>query len=136
MSVRNLEFLLNPRSIAVIGASNRPNRVGTVVTRNLREAGFAGAIYPVNPKYDRVQGIPPYSRVDGLPAAPDLALICTPPASIPELIARLGERGTRAAVVFTAGLNAAPESGEAAPMQAMLEAARPHLLRILGPNCI
>ena len=136
MSVRNLEYLLNPRSVAVIGASNRPNRVGTVVMRNLLEAGFAGAIYPVNPKYDRVQGIRAYARPDELPAAPDLAVVCTPAATVPDLIARLGSRGTRAAVVITAGMNAVLEAGQPTPRQAMLDAARPHLLRILGPNCI
>jgi acetyltransferase len=136
MSVRNLEYLLNPRSVAVIGASNRPNSVGTVVMRNLLDAGFAGAIYPVNPKYDLVQGIRAYARPDELPAAPDLAVVCTPAATVPGLIARLGSRGTRAAVVITAGMNAALEEGQPTPRQAMLDAARPHLLRILGPNCI
>jgi acetyltransferase len=136
MSVRNLEFLLNPRSVAVIGASNRPNGIGTIVMRNLLEGGFAGAIYPVNPKYDRVQGIRAFARPDQLPAAPDLAVVCTPPDTVPDLIARLAERGTRAAVVITAGMNAATHDGQPTSKQAMLDAARPHLLRILGPNCI
>ena len=108
MSVRNLEYLLNPRSVAVIGASNRPDRVGTVVMRNLVAGGFAGAIYPVNPKYDQVQGFRAYTRPDELPAAPDLAIVCTPPATVPGLVGRLGERGTRAALVVTAGMTGLP----------------------------
>jgi acetyltransferase len=136
MSVRNLEYLLNPRSVAVIGASNRPNGVGTIVMRNLLDGGFAGAIYPVNPKYDRVQGIPAFARPDQLPAAPDLAVVCTPPVTVPDVIARLAERGTRAVVVITAGMDAPAREGQPSPKQAMLDAARPHLLRILGPNCI
>ncbi|MGH8665684.1 MAG: CoA-binding protein, partial [Burkholderiales bacterium] len=136
MSVRNLEFLLNPRSVAVIGASNRPNGIGTVVMRNLLAGGFAGAIYPVNPKYDQVQGIRAFARPDQLPSAPDLAVVCTPPVTVPDVITRLAERGTRAAVVITAGMNTTSDEGQPTPKQAMLDAARPHLLRILGPNCI
>jgi acetyltransferase len=136
MSVRNLELLLNPRSVAVIGASNRPNSIGAVVMRNVLKGGFAGAIYPVNPKYDLVQGIRAFARPDQLPLAPDLAVVCTPPATVPSLIARLAERGTRAAVVITAGMNVPAGEGQLTVRQAMLDAARPHLLRILGPNCI
>ena len=74
-------------------------------------------------------GAPAFADVAALPEAPELAVICTPPATVPGLIAALGARGTRAAVVLTAGFDAAQK-------QAMLDAARPHLLRILGPNCL
>ncbi|MFN4005359.1 MAG: GNAT family N-acetyltransferase [Hylemonella sp.] len=128
MSIRNLDSLLAPSSVAVIGASQRPHSVGATVWRNLRQ-GYAGAVYAVNPKYTTLDGQPVHARVQDLPAAPDLAVICTPPATVPALIADLAARGTRAAVVLTAGLDAAQK-------QAMLDAARPALLRILGPNCI
>jgi acetyltransferase len=128
MSIRNLDSLLAPASVAVIGASQRPNSVGATVWRNLRQ-GFAGALYAVNPKYRELDGQPVYASVRALPAAPELAVVCTPPATVPGLIAELAARGTRAAVVLTAGLDAAQK-------QAMLQAARPALLRILGPNCI
>lgn len=133
MSVRNLEFLLRPRSVAVIGASTRPHSVGNVVVRNLLEGGFAGPVMPVNPKHRAVAGVLAYPDVAGLPDAPDLAVICTPPPTIPDLIAQLGAIGTRAAIVMTTGLRDWPE-GEL--VTAMLEAARPHGLRILGPNCL
>ncbi len=127
MSIRHLDSMFDPHSVAVIGASQRPASVGATVWRNLRQGGFAGARYAVNPKYAALDGEPVWADVARLPAAPDLALICTPPASVPGLISALAARGTRAAIVLTAGLDAAQK-------QAMLDAARPHLLRILGPN--
>lgn len=135
MTTRNLDFLLAPRSVAVIGASDRPASVGATVMRNLLAGRFAGPIFPVNLKHREVAGRSAYARVRDLPATPDLAVICTPPPTVPGLIAELGARGTRAAVVLTAGL-AAVDRGKRSLTQRMLEAARPHLLRVLGPNCV
>jgi acetyltransferase len=136
MSVRNLESLFRPASIAVIGASDRPASVGGVVWRNVADAGFAGPVWPVNQRAQLLDGRAAFRDVDALPQAPDLAVICTPAPSVPGLIAQLGQRGTRAAIVLSAGLRDG-RTEEGIPLeQAMLEAARPHLLRILGPNCI
>ena len=128
MSIRNLEFLFSPRSVAVIGASDRPGSVGATVWSNL-SAGFKGDLMAVNPRLDTLGGRPSFRSVEALPQPPDLAVICTPAASVPGLIAELGAKGTRAAVVVTAGLTAEQK-------QAMLDAARQYTLRILGPNCI
>jgi acetyltransferase len=136
MSVRNLEKLFEPQSVAVIGASNRCGSVGATVMRNLVAGKFCGPMIPVNPKYRTVADIAAYSSVGKLPAAPDLAVICTPPRTLPEVIDELGMRGTRAAVVLTAGLSREHLSDGRTVQQAMLDAARPNLLRILGPNCI
>src|SRR5690349_6839055 len=103
MSVRNLEALFNPRSIALLGASARPGSVGAVTLRNLLRAGFAGRIDLVNPRQASLSGRPVYPDVAALPEAPDLAVIATPPDTVPGLIAALGARGTKAAVVITAG---------------------------------
>jgi len=129
MSVRHLECLLEPRAIAVIGASNRPASVGATVWRNLRAGGYTGPVRAVNPKHRRLDGEPVVATVGELPEVPDLAVICTPPATVPGLVDALGRFGTRAAIVMTAGLDAGQR-------QAMLDAARPHLLRVLGPNCL
>ena len=129
MSVRNLDRLLEPKSVAIAGASQRPGSVGATVWRNLRASGFAGAIYPVNPKHAALDGVRCLSKPSDLPQAPDLAIICTPPDTVAPLIAQFGALGTGAAIVMTAGLSALHK-------QAMLAAARPHTLRILGPNCI
>jgi acetyltransferase len=136
MTVRNLEHLFRPRSIAVIGASARPRSVGAAVVRNLLGAGFQGPVMPVNPNYQAVAGVLAYANVSSLPLAPDLAVICSPPATVPALIAELGERGTRAAIVLTTGLAAATTDDGRTLQQAMLDAARPHLLRVLGPGCL
>ena len=136
MSLRNLDRLFAPRSVAVVGASNRPRSVGATVMRNLLQGGFAGAVLPVNPRHDAVAGVHAYPNVSSLPVAPDLAVVCTPAAAVPAVIAELGAMGTKAAVVLTAGLAAGKDADGRTLQQAMLEAARPHLLRVLGPNCV
>ena len=133
MTIRNLDSLFKPRSIAVIGASPNLGTVGSVVVKNLHTGGFSGTIYLVNPKYASFEGQPVYADVAALPGVPDLAVIATPPASVPGLISQLGRRGTKGAVVITAGFTS--DSGSALK-QAMLDAAQPHLLRIVGPNCL
>ncbi|MBK9346146.1 MAG: bifunctional acetate--CoA ligase family protein/GNAT family N-acetyltransferase [Burkholderiales bacterium] len=129
MSVRNLDSLFEPASVAVIGASKRPSSVGATVWHNLAHGGFAGPLYPVNPKYEELDGRTAYASIADLPETPELAVICTPASSVVALVQALAERGTRAAIVLTAGLS----TEQKAAMQA---AARPHLLRLLGPNCI
>ncbi|WP_019657353.1 bifunctional acetate--CoA ligase family protein/GNAT family N-acetyltransferase [Variovorax atrisoli] len=129
MTIRHLDRLLSPASVAVFGASNRPASVGATVWRNLRAGGFKGAVHGVNPKHASLDGVPVFPDAAHLPAAPDLAVICTPPATVAPLVAELGALGTHAAVIITAGL-------EPRQKQAALEAARPFTLRLLGPNCL
>ena len=136
MSVRNLEALLRPSSVALIGASDRAGSIGSVVLRNLKGGGFKGPVWPVNDKHAAVDGEPVWQNVAQLPYAPDLAVICTPAQTVPQLVAALGARGTRAAIVISAGLKQPAREGGPSIEQAMLDAARPHLMRILGPNCI
>jgi acetyltransferase len=136
MSVRNLDSVFSPRSIAVIGASTRQGSVGQTVIRNLLGGGYKGPILPVNPKHTRVEGVPAYPGIGALPMAPDLAVICTPPKTVPEIISDLGARGTRAAVIITAGFGGSDGTEGPRLRQAMLDAAQPHLLRIIGPNCV
>lgn len=131
MTIRNLHHAFVPQSIAVIGASCRPGSVGTVVLDNILKGGFAGEIWAVNPKYTELNGRPCYTAVKDIPAVPDLAVIMTPADTVPGLISDLGAKGTRAAVVLSAGLT--ERNGL---RQKMLHAARPHLLRIIGPNGI
>ena len=129
MSIRHLDSLLQPASVVVIGASDRPASVGATVWNNLRNGGFDGALYAVNRKHATVDGVKAWPSVAALPRTPELALICTPPDGVAGLIRQLGARGTHAAIVMTAGLSAAHK-------KAMLTAARKHTLRILGPNCL
>ena len=85
MSIRNLDFLFDPHSVAVFGASERPASVGATVWRNLREGGFCGPRWAVNPKHTQLGSEPCHADVASLPEAPDLAVICTPPATVPRL---------------------------------------------------
>lgn len=133
MSVRNLEFVFRPRSVALIGASAREHAVGRVVAENLLKGGFAGPIRLVNSAHPEVAGVRTYPDVESLPECPDLAVICTPADTVPSLVAQLGNRGTKGVVVVTAGVD--DEPGKQL-RQEMLAAARPHLMRIVGPNCL
>lgn len=136
MTIRNLDRLFRPSTVAVVGASPRAKSIGNLVMRNLVAGGFKGAIYPVNPHHSEVEGRPVVPSVEHLPLAPDLAVICTPPATVPDIVRGLGAHGTRAAIVLTAGLSAAGEQGGPSLQMQMLEAAKPNLFRILGPNCL
>ena len=136
MTIRNLDYIFKPKSIALIGASNKPHSVGAVTADNLRLAGFDGPILPVNPHHQAVAGALAYKDVASLPLTPDLAVICTPPETVPGLIAELGARGTKAAIVITAGFKEAGSAEGHRLEQAMLDAAKPYLLRIVGPNCL
>ncbi|MBD5804627.1 Acetyltransferase Pat [Azoarcus sp. Aa7] len=136
MSFRYLQSLFNPQSIAVIGASARPRRIGSVVMRNLLAGGFGGAIMPVNPKRDAVAGVLTYPNVAALPRTPDLAIICTPPSAIPGILDQLGERGTRAAMVMASQLGTTLGTDGRPLDVAILEIARRHGIRILGGSTL
>jgi acetyltransferase len=129
MTIRNLDQLLAPKSVALIGASREEGSVGLITARNLLRGGFAGPVWLVNPKYRDIEGYPCHPSIAALPGTPQLAVIATPPQTVPGIIGELGRSGTRAAVVITAGIRDDPQ-------RAMLEAARPWCLRIQGPNCL
>ncbi|MEZ0226924.1 MAG: bifunctional acetate--CoA ligase family protein/GNAT family N-acetyltransferase [Alphaproteobacteria bacterium] len=130
MSVRNFDKVFAPKSVALIGASSKAGTIGGVMVQNLTGAGFRGDIFLVNPKYSDINGHKCYPTIESLPAPPDLAVIATPPQTIPDLIGRLSKKGTRAAVIITAGIR------EQQLQTAMLDAAQPYCLRIVGPNCL
>ncbi|MEO0393945.1 MAG: bifunctional acetate--CoA ligase family protein/GNAT family N-acetyltransferase [Pseudomonadota bacterium] len=135
MSIRNLDAVFKPTSVALIGASNRPDSIGQVLARNLTAGSFRGPVLPVNPKHRSVAGILCHKSVKDLPITPDLAVICTPPHTVPGIIDELGGRGTKGAVVISAGF--AELGHEGAELQdRLLHAAQPHLLRVVGPNCL
>lgn len=135
MTTRNFEALFAPARIALIGASDRAGSVGDVLAANLLSGGFHGDLLFVNPKGRPVHDREVFTSVAALPAIPDLAVIATPAASVAGLISELGARGCRAAVVISAGFEA-DDPDSVARRQALLDAARPHLLRIVGPNCL
>jgi acetyltransferase len=129
MSIRNLDCLLNPKSVALIGASDRAGSLGSIVWNNLCQSGFKGPLFAINLKNKAIRGVPVTKWVRLLSQPPELAVICTPAQTVPGLIAELGLAKVKAAVIITASLSAEQK-------QAVLNAARPTNLRILGPNCL
>jgi acetyltransferase len=129
MTIRNLDHALRPRSLAIVGASAEPGSVGSKLTENILGGGFGGEIYLVNPRQAKIGRRRCFPDIAALPEAPELAVIATPPATVPGLIGELGAKGTRAAVVITAGLSREVK-------QAALNQAKRYCLRIFGPNCL
>jgi len=136
VSTRHLEKMFQPRSVAVVGASNDAGSVGALVMRNLLQGGFDGPIMPVNPKHNSVAGVIAYGSTTDLPTVPDLAVVCTPPNTVPEIVETLGGQGTRAVVVLTAGLGRVGADAAGSLSDDLLARAREHDMRILGPNCL
>lgn len=129
MTIRNLDSTFRPQSVALVGASPRPGSVGDVVLGNVLAGGFAGAVFPVNLKHNAIGNLRCFHRAADLPQTPDLAVIMTPPQTIPGVVAEFAAIGCHGAVIITAGV-----AGEL--RQRVLDAARPTLMRIVGPNTI
>jgi acyl-CoA synthetase (NDP forming) len=131
----SLTPLLAPRSIAVLGASSDPSRIGGRPIAYMLDKGFKGAIYPVNPNRPEVQGLKAYASIADLPEPPDVAIVAVPAGLAVQAIDDLAKRGTKGALVFTAGFAEVDDAG-AAMQDQMVAAARATGMRILGPNCL
>jgi acyl-CoA synthetase (NDP forming) len=130
-----LAHLLSPRSVAIIGASADPKRIGGRSIAYMLEGGFAGRILPVNPNRSEVQGLKAYASVADLPEAPDVAIVAVPATLVPGTIGDLSARGVGAAIVFSSGF--AEIGGDGEPeQQRMLAAARLGGMRVIGPNTL
>ncbi|KAF1067797.1 MAG: Protein lysine acetyltransferase Pat [Pseudomonas citronellolis] len=131
----SLTPLIEPRSVAVVGASSDPNRIGGRPIAYMLRHGFTGRILPVNPNRSEIQGLPAFASVDALPEAPDVAIIAVPAAQVLETVQALGRKGARSAIVFSSGFSEV--GGEGVHMQdAIVEAARAANMRLLGPNAL
>lgn len=129
MSVKRISQFFNPKSVAVIGASNRINRAGYVVMRNLLQGGFNGPIMPVSPKYKAVHGVLAYPSISALPTTPDLAVLCTNKERCIELVEELGKKGCKHAVLIASGFDNTQK-------QALVAAAELAGVNLLGPNSL
>jgi acetyltransferase len=132
MTIRNLEFLFRPRSVAVIAEPGEPGYYPELVHRNLAAAQFGGRIIHIDVKKSGLFGLPRRARIGSLPEVPDLAFTCTPLEDVPRLVQQLGELGTRAVVVGPTRVRRSADA--AARFEAIRDAARPHLVRVLGPG--
>jgi acetate---CoA ligase (ADP-forming) len=129
-----LSELFEPRSIAVVGASNRPLSVGASLFRNILSAGFQGVAYPVNPSWKSVSGVRCFASVRDLPEAPDLAVIIVPAGRVGPVVEDLGRMGTRGLVVISAGFREVGGRG-AALEEDLVRRARKYRMSVIGPNC-
>jgi acetyltransferase len=133
MSMNPLHPIFYPRSIAVVGASKDPTKRGFRSIQKLLDDGFAGAIYPVNPKEKSILGLDAYSNLAAIPGPVDLALVCTPAKTLPGVIAECGGKGVKGAVVLAGGFAEAGEDGAGLQTLMVAEAQR-NGVRIVGPN--
>lgn len=131
---RALDELFCPESVAVIGASNKPGKVGTTLFRNILKAGFRGVAYPVNPSSKSVSGVRCYPEVKDLPEPPDLGVVIVPAPQVPDVVDQLGKVGTRGLVVITAGFREVGEAGVALE-QEVVRRAEKYGMSLVGPNC-
>ena len=129
----SLDRLFRPRSIAVLGASSSPTKVGGRPVAALIRNRYEGAVYPVNPRSETIQGLPAFASVKDIPGAVDLAICTVPPGAVMSVLGECAEKGVGGLVVFTSGF---AEVGEGAAQEAMAELAREAGIRLMGPNCM
>lgn len=127
------ETTFNPDSIAVVGASSNPNKVGYAVLRNL--LFFRGKVYPVNPNRKEILGLPVYPSIASVPDKVDLVVVTVPAKIVPDIIDEAGKKDIKLAVVISAGFREMGERGKLLEDK-MIEIAQKYNLRIVGPNCL
>ena len=125
--VASLRPLLQPRSVAVVGASRHRGTVGRAILRNIVTGGFTGPVYAVNPHAQTMEGVPCVASVDELPGQVDLAVIAVPPSAVPEVAAQCGRNGVRGLIVISSSRGAAGAE--------LLAVCRQYGMRLVGPNC-
>ena len=128
-----LHDFLAPDSIAIVGASADPTKRGYKAMVGLIKGNYRGRIYPLNPKVPEILGVPTYASLDDIPGPVDLALICTPAATLPGLMAECGRKGVKGAVILASGFRETGPEGAKLEQQ-VLDAARAGGVRIIGPN--
>jgi len=130
-----LEKLFSPASVAIVGASNTPGKVGHDVLKNLLDMGFPGEIYPVNPKAEEILGIKAWPNIESLPNAPELVVIAIRAQFVPSVVESCGKKGSKIVVVLSAGFREV--GGEGAKLEReLLDIASKYGIRIVGPNCL
>ncbi|HIE38476.1 MAG TPA: CoA-binding protein [Anaerolineales bacterium] len=130
-----LEAFFRPSSVAVIGASRDPEKLGYTVLANLKEGGFSGDLYPINPKAKEILGLRAYPTILDVPEPVDLAVIVIPYPFVPAVLEQCGQKGVSAAVVISAGFREAGREGLEREEE-LVEVARRYGIRLIGPNCL
>ena len=135
MVTLNLDKIFNPKSIAVIGASDEEGSVGYILMKNLTELGYQGKVYPVNIHKTEILGFKAYQTVDQLPETVDLAVIATPAKTVPDIVEQCGKAGIPGIIIISAGFKEVGPEGKALEDK-ILEIKKRYNLRIIGPNCL
>ncbi|MFA5242510.1 MAG: bifunctional acetate--CoA ligase family protein/GNAT family N-acetyltransferase [Sulfuricella sp.] len=135
MGQHYLNPLFAPKSVAVFGASERVDSIGQIVFQNMIESGFQGGLYPINPKSPEIQGRKAYTSIADIGQAVELAVIATPPQTVPDIIEACGKHGVKAAVIITAGFGETGPQGQVLE-KAVLDNAHRYGIRLIGPNCL
>lgn len=130
-----LSPLMEPRSVGIIGASERESSLGNVLIRNMLDSAFKGRLFAINPKHDSVLGVPCYKSVEDVPHRLDLAVIAVRAEKTPALVDACGRAGVKAVIVLSAGFSETGPRGAKLERE-VVEAARRHRIRLLGPNCL
>ena len=130
-----LELFFNPKSVAVIGASRDPEKLGYAVLANLQQGGYPGQLYPVNPKAGEILGLKSYSAVMDIPDPVDLAVVVIPYRFVPAVLEQCGQKGVAAVVVISAGFREAGREGLERERE-LVEVAASYDMRLIGPNCL
>ncbi|RLA88581.1 MAG: CoA-binding protein [Deltaproteobacteria bacterium] len=133
-SISQFDGILRPKSVAVIGASTSPDKLGHEILKNILDGGYQGAVYPINPKADTILDLPCHTNVKELQKPPDLAVLIIPARFVPQAIQDCGEKGVKGAVIITGGFAEAGAEGEELQQQTT-EVARKFGVRLIGPNC-
>ncbi len=134
MAAADLSPLFHPESVAVIGASESAGKLGHEILKNLMDGGFPGALYPINPKSERILGLSCFKNVRDVPGKVDLAVVIIPARFVSQAIRECGEKGVKGAVVISGGFSEAGAEGEALQNE-LAKAAREAGVRVVGPNC-
>jgi acetate---CoA ligase (ADP-forming) len=134
-AAQSIRAFLNPRAVAVVGASRRSGTIGHGLVANLKRHGFTGAIYPINPRAAEIEGLPAYPTVSAINAPIDLAVIAVPAAAVEAVVAECAKAGARGVVVISAGFAEVSEAGRLA-QQRLKELVRTSGMRLVGPNCM
>ncbi|MGM0760471.1 MAG: GNAT family N-acetyltransferase [Thermodesulfobacteriota bacterium] len=135
MTIYNLDYLFDPQSVAVLGASEKAGSIGSALMQNMIQAGYAGSLLPVNPKYETIYGHKTLSSITKAETEIDLAVMATPIALVPDLVDECVQAGVKAAIIISAGGKETGAEGQKIE-ERILERARKGKLRILGPNCL
>jgi acetyl coenzyme A synthetase (ADP forming)-like protein len=135
VATSKLDSIFSPRSIAVIGASNRPGSVGNAIFRNILFGGYSGTLYPVNPKATSICSVHAHSSVSEIPLPVDLAVVIVPATAVPDVLEECGRKKVRGIVVVSAGFKEIGSEGAALETRAV-EIARRYAMPLVGPNCL